>query len=187
LRLYEIFYSVTTGSERRRKVLTPIGGLVFTVLLLLVAFGSLYTDRVFDLRPFLPTVVAFDIGLPLLGVGLILWIWCILLFKKARGTPVPFNPPRQLVTSGPYAKVRNPMLAGVFASLLGLGFCLNSASMVLLWTPIFLLLNAIGLKVIEEPELERRFGASYTKYKERVPMFIPRIFSRRSSADDNTN
>ena len=89
-------------------------------------------------------------------------------------------PPRELVVIGPYAWIRNPMLTDVFACLFGLGFCRNSFSLVLLWTPIFALLNAIELKIAEEPELERRFGLSYTEYKEKVPMFIPRFRGNRS-------
>jgi len=30
------------------------------------------------------------------------------------------------------------------------------------------------LKVLEEPELERRLGAAYREYRERVPMLVPR-------------
>jgi protein-S-isoprenylcysteine O-methyltransferase Ste14 len=71
------------------------------------------------------------------------------------------------------------MLAGVFACLFGLGFILHSLSMVLVWTPAFILLNAIELKLVEEPELERRFGASYSEYRRRVPMFVPMMARRR--------
>jgi protein-S-isoprenylcysteine O-methyltransferase Ste14 len=113
------------------------------------------------------------VGLPLVAAGVALWGSCIALFWSARGTPVPFNPPRELVVTGPYALMRNPMLAGVFACLFGLGFLLHSLSMVFLWTPIFVALNAVELKLVEEPELERRFGESFKEYRRRVPMFIP--------------
>jgi protein-S-isoprenylcysteine O-methyltransferase Ste14 len=45
--------------------------------------------------------------------------WSVLNFLRAKGTPVPFNPPPQLVTTGPYAYTRNPMLTGVFSLLFG--------------------------------------------------------------------
>ncbi len=96
------------------------------------------------------------------------------MFKKGRGTVVPFNPPQELVVVGPYAWMRNPMLTGVFACLFGLGFLLHSLSMVFVWTPVFLVLNGIELKLVEEPELERRLGASYRQYRRCVPMFVPR-------------
>ena len=170
---HEVFYAVATGPERQRRLLTPVGLLIFTGLLLLVVFGSLFTDRALGLPRLLPGAAGSLIGLFLLAVGLPLWGWCILVFRRARGTPVPFNPPRELVVVGPYAWMRNPMVMGVFASLFGVGFLFHSLSMVCVWTVLFAL-NAIELKLVEDPELELRFGASYTAYRRRVPMFVPR-------------
>lgn len=186
MRPVDVFYSVTTGSVRRRRLLTPVGLVVFAGLLLLVVFGSLYMDGALGLPRLLPGTLGPAIGVPLLGAGLVLWVWCVVSFMRARGTPVPFNPPRELVTVGPYAWARNPMLTGVFACLFGLGFVLHSLSMVFVWTPVFLVANIIELKLVEEPELERRFGTSYSEYRRRVPMFVPRARgARRKDASPN--
>jgi protein-S-isoprenylcysteine O-methyltransferase Ste14 len=96
------------------------------------------------------------------------------------------NPPNELITTGPYAWVRNPMVTGVVGALFGLGFMLHSAGIALIWTPAYVLVHWIELKRVEEPELVRRFGATYLGYRERVPMFIPsltRILGRRGSYD----
>jgi protein-S-isoprenylcysteine O-methyltransferase Ste14 len=61
------------------------------------------------------------LSLPVFLVAFILIGWSVQNFLKVKGTPVPFNPPPQLVTSGPYAYTRNPMLTGVFALLFGFG------------------------------------------------------------------
>jgi protein-S-isoprenylcysteine O-methyltransferase Ste14 len=66
------------------------------------------------------------------------------------------------------------MLGGLGVALFGLGFILHSASMVFLWTPAFLFLNVMEVRFVEEPELERRLGANYRDYRERVPMLIPK-------------
>jgi len=66
------------------------------------------------------------------------------------------------------------MLTGVFAFLFGIGFLLHSVSMVFVWTPVFVIFNVLELKLVEEPELERRFGESYIEYRRRVPMFVPK-------------
>lgn len=176
----DVFYALATGPERRRKLLTPVGLVIFSAILLLVVVGSLLTDRGLGLPGLLPGAAGWAIGGLLLAGGVTLWAWCVLLFRRAKGTPVPFNPPRELVVVGPYAWVRNPMLTGVFASLFGLGFVLHSISMVFLWTPVFVLANAIELKLVEEPELERRLGPSYSQYRQRVPMFLPKPPSGRT-------
>ncbi len=178
MRIVDLFYSVATGSKRLRTLLTPVGLVVFFGMLLLVVFGSLYMDRAFGFPKLLSGPIGTLIGVVLLSLGLVIWGWCVVWFSKAKGTPVPFNPPRELVTEGPYARSRNPMLTGVFASLFGIGFLLHSVAMVFIWTPVFVLFNVVELKLVEEPELERRFGESYIAYKRSVPMFVPKVAQR---------
>ena len=48
---------------------------------------------------------------------------------------------------------------------------------VFVWLPVFVALNVLELKMVEEPELERRFGESYIAYKRRLPMFFPGSFN----------
>jgi protein-S-isoprenylcysteine O-methyltransferase Ste14 len=167
--------SVTTGSKRRRALLTPIVLVVAVCLLLLVVFGSLYMDRTFGLPQLLPGVLGMAIGITLLTAGLVLHVWCLVLFWKAKGTGVPVSPPPEVVIVGPYAWTRNPMLIAIFAWLSGIGFLLNSISMVFVLTPVFIIVNVIELKLVEEPELERRLGASYREYKRLVPLLILRV------------
>ena len=92
------------------------------------------------------------------------------------------NPPPQLVTTGPYAYTRNPMLTGVFALLFGFGVLFGSVSLLIVFTPLFIFINYWELKAIEEPELEKRLGEEYVEYRKKTPMFFPRlgrIFKRR--------
>jgi protein-S-isoprenylcysteine O-methyltransferase Ste14 len=129
--------------------------------------------------PELPAPACMLLSLPLLTGGIFLMSWSILHFLKARGTPVPVNPPPTLVSSGPYAYVRNPMLSGIFFLLFGLGFLTGLFSLTFIYTPLFILLMVIELKKVEEPELEKRFGAEYRAYRNSVPMFIPGQKGRR--------
>jgi hypothetical protein len=66
------------------------------------------------------------------------------------------------------------MLTGVFLFLFGIGLGLNSISLVLIFTPLYVLMNYWELKNIEEPELVKRLGDQYIDYRRRTPMFIPR-------------
>jgi protein-S-isoprenylcysteine O-methyltransferase Ste14 len=172
--LVNLISSVATGPWHRRAILTPAGLLFGIGYLLLPVFAALYTDATLGLPSLLPRGLGMAIGLPLLAAGVALHAWSDVLFARAKGTGIPFDPPRAVVTVGPYAWVRNPMLIAVFAGLLGVGFLLVSVSMVLVWTPVFVVLNAIELKLVEEPELDRRLGIRYSEYRRRVPMFIPR-------------
>lgn len=107
--------------------------------------------------------------------GLILMIWTMKLFAQiGKGSPAPWNPVNKLITDGPYAYVRNPMLLGVFL-FLG-GECLMFQS----WPLFYYLLTFIGINIVyfplsEEKGLYKRYGKEYLEYKRNVPRFIPRL------------
>lgn len=182
LGLADYFHSVATGSRRRRELLTPLGLLIFGGSLAVVIAGGVYTDRWLELPALMPGVVGAALGVLLLTAGASLCGWCVVCFLKARGTPVPLNPPDELIVSGPYALVRNPMLTGVFGALVGLGLLLHSVGIALIWTPAYALVHMAELKWVEEPELARRFGSAYEEYRARVPMFIPRLRRHRGAS-----
>jgi protein-S-isoprenylcysteine O-methyltransferase Ste14 len=181
--LLQIFHSVATGSRRMRELLTPVGLVVFGLTLVAVVVLGLFTDKALRTPALLPGSFGAGIGLILLLLGAVLCGWCVMSFRRARGTPVPFNPPTELVVVGPYLWMRNPMVTGVFAALFGVGLLLHSSSIALLWTPLYILAHVIELKKVEEPELELRFGAAYAEYRQRVPMFIPRPWRRTGSGE----
>lgn len=179
----ETFYSIATGPVRRRLLLTPVGLALFMILFLLVIAAGLWTDEAFDIPALLPGPLGAAIGVTLLAVGLPLWVWCVVLFAQGGGTPIPLNPPPTLVVRGPYRRVRNPMLVAVFTTMLGIGFLLHSASLVLLWAPLHLVANLVEITRVEQPELERRLGAPYGEYLRRVPMIVPSRDRSRSAPD----
>ena len=66
-------------------------------------------------------------------------------------------------------------LKDVFILLFGLGVVFRSVSLFFIFTPLFICFNVCELKSIEEPEMSRRLGHEYLKYKARTPMFIPAL------------
>jgi protein-S-isoprenylcysteine O-methyltransferase Ste14 len=108
-------------------------------------------------------------------LGVFITIWSASHFVKVKGTPVPINPPPIVVKTGPYHYARNPMLTGVFMILFGIGLAINSLSLILFFTPLFILINVWELKHIEEPELIKRLGNEYLEYKNQTPMFLPKF------------
>jgi protein-S-isoprenylcysteine O-methyltransferase Ste14 len=169
-----LIYTVATGSRKVRTILTPVVGLSYFLLATLFVIAALLIDRWFNFPQFPPAPINGYLFLLFMIAGLLLVFWCLYNFIKIKGTPVPFNPPPKLVTSGPYAYVRNPMLSGVFIFLFGVGCALQSVSLLFMFTPLFILINIMELKAIEEPELEMRLGNAYIDYKKKTPMFFPK-------------
>jgi len=172
-KVIEIFYKAARSSSRMRTLLTPVGLLFFFTLVVLFIVASLQVDKFLGLPKLLSALVNIILSVPILAIGLFLVLWSGLHFIKVKGTPVPFNPPPKLVTTGPYAYARNPMLTGVFILFLGLGILFRSISLVFIFTPLFVLLNVLELRAVEEPEWSKRIGEEYLEYKKRGPMFIP--------------
>ena len=118
------------------------------------------------------------VGLPISASGVALYLWTIVLFAKARGTQVPVAPTQEVVRSGPYGVSRNPMVTSAIIMVCGVGVLFNSWSFILagLVIPIPYL---IYIKLVEERELEARFGEEYLSYKNSTPFIVPKMSFKR--------
>lgn len=104
-----------------------------------------------------------------------LFAWCVVLFARiGRGTLAPWDPTRNLVASGPYRLVRNPMISAVAMMLLAQALFWGSW-LLALWAALFVLINHTYFVLSEEPGLERRFGDDYRAYKAAIPRWLPRL------------
>ena len=96
------------------------------------------------------------------------------MVREGRGTPLPLDQTNELVVSGPYRFVRNPMaiagigqglaIAAIFQSLPILVYSILGA-MVWHWV----------VRPIEENDLLKRFGEPYASYRSRVTCWLPSI------------
>ena len=169
----DFLYRVATGSKQFRNLLTPIGATLYILFTTLFVIVALQFDKVLNYPKFITEPINIILAAPIVILGACISLWSALHFLKVKGTPVPINPPPKLVTSGPFAYARNPMVTGIFIILFGLGILYSSVTLILLFTPLFIFINIWELKAIEEPELEKRLGEEYIEYKSRTPMFIP--------------
>lgn len=115
------------------------------------------------------------VGVVLVALGLALVIWTATLFARiGKGTLAPWDPTARLVVAGPYRHVRNPMISGVLAVLLGEAALFGSLPL-LVWFGAVFALNAIYFPLVEEPGLRERFGDDYERYRANVPRWLPRL------------
>ena len=121
-----------------------------------------------------PAASAHIAGIVIFLCGFALSAWCVSLFARVgKGTLAPWDPTRHLVVAGPYRHVRNPMISGVLAMLVGESIFLGSR-VIAIWAATFFVINNIYFLISEEPGLERRFGAAYREFKAAVPRWLPR-------------
>ncbi len=96
----------------------------------------------------------------------------VTMASRGRGTPVPSAMARELVTSGPYRFVRNPMAVGGIGQALGVGLAMSS------WMTVAYALAAavvwhLLIRPVEEADLEARFGDPFRHYRSRVACWLP--------------
>jgi protein-S-isoprenylcysteine O-methyltransferase Ste14 len=92
---------------------------------------------------------------------------------RGRGTQCPYDPPRRLVVSGPYAYVANPMQVCKVLSLLLWGLFLGNG-WVALSGGAYLLVTVLFTAPREDRRLADRFGEPFRGYRRAVRRWWPR-------------
>jgi len=155
-------------------------------LLLLLPFFLIWIPYRILLSP--EQIYVFDIGifrylgLVPIALGVVIYVFCSLSFVFiGKGTPIPFTPTKELVVTGLYRFVRNPLyIAGVFV-LVGEALLFQSIGIFFYCLVLF---GGFNLHVLmEETLLADKFGTSYERYRNSVPRWIPRLKPYR---DNNT-
>lgn len=115
------------------------------------------------------------IGVPFIVIGELLRIWAV-GYAGASTRARTLGAARDLVTTGPYGYVRNPLYLGNF--LLSLGVCLVAN---VYWLVAILIVGYffqyLPIIALEEAYLLESCGSVYQVYREQVPRFIPQFHS----------
>lgn len=110
----------------------------------------------------------------LLGVALVaIWLPLLLGGMKSLRTRGRFGESEELIVTGPYARVRHPLYAGLSMSTVGMGLILGSRRLVFggsVWLVVTWLWS-----IHEEVDLAEKFGPAYEVYRRETPAMIPRV------------
>ena len=110
-------------------------------------------------------------GLGLAVLGLLLVVWAMGLFARARTSPIPIRPTTAIVETGPYRFSRNPMYVGLALLYVGLALWIGTL-WPLLFLPVALIMVQRAVIAREERYLEAKFGEEYRGYKSRVRRWL---------------
>lgn len=130
-----------------------------------------FLNRYFNL----PVIIFFPLQLLgglLINLALAVIAYLFFLFWiHGKGTPVPTQPTKKVISVGLYRYTRNPMylchLVIIFSEFLIFGQTILLVYLLLLWL-------AINQAVIswEEPDLTKRLGKAYLEYLKQVPRWV---------------
>lgn len=146
----------------------------FAIILLLLIPGAILAatgsnwDAAFQRSTLLTGL--FAQGLVLLGLP---GLTAAIEFARHGGTPIPFDPPPRLVTTGPYAYVASPMQCSAVLVLLAWGAWLGSW-----WVAagaVVTIFYGAGLANWSEgQDLKKRFGTKWQRYRQQVKSWWPK-------------
>jgi len=120
-----------------------------------------------------------NIGIIIMWSGTALAIWCaLLMFIYGQGTFLVTSAPKKMMTRSIYGIVRHPMMWALFIIVFG-EILLFGHFILLIWLIAMVRIIWLIVANYEEPQLERRFGESWTEYCKNVPAWIPRLNFRK--------
>jgi protein-S-isoprenylcysteine O-methyltransferase Ste14 len=164
---------MSAGRKAANVLKTVVFLVVFwTVFLYGIPIAISVAEIEFGIQRFPPFPVVAAL---LLLAGTILAMWAALTLAIAGdGTPLAFDPPRELVRRGPYAYMRHPFATAATAQIVGLALALGSVP-VLGYAVAAMALWYFLIRPREESSLEERFGSAARDYRKNVRAFRPRL------------
>jgi protein-S-isoprenylcysteine O-methyltransferase Ste14 len=116
------------------------------------------------------SVILAAIGAVLFACGIALAVWARLHLGRNWGMPTSQRAEPELVTSGPYRFVRQPIYTGLLTALLGTALVGNLLGLIVV---AVLVAYFYYCGIVEERNLTATFPAAYPEYKSRTKMLIP--------------
>lgn len=170
-------YGIDAGRPRRSHPVMELGerwrDLLFAVALVMVVLFAIHPPL---LSWFVPIPYLDATPVRLAGVSVLLVSFAVVRISQSRlGSSWRIGldldaPPTALITSGIYARSRNPIYAGMIATAVGLFLVLpNAVSLAI--ASLTLLLLQVRVRV-EEEYLMRVHGAAFSDYCRRTPRWL---------------
>jgi protein-S-isoprenylcysteine O-methyltransferase Ste14 len=142
--------------------------IVIVLIVLLLARARVFRGHAVTHDPWLQ-----GIGLAIFLCGLALAVWARLFIGRNWGMPMSEKADPELVTSGPYHRVRHPIYSGIILAMVG-----TAVAVSIYWLIAVALLGGyfVYSAVMEERYLTSQFPDAYPAYKRATKMLIPFIF-----------
>jgi protein-S-isoprenylcysteine O-methyltransferase Ste14 len=118
-----------------------------------------------------PVLQAVGAGLFLTGLGLA--VWARVCLGRNWGTPMSEKVDAELITTGPYRYIRNPIYSDIILAAIGTALAVSW-----LWVVVAVFMGAyFGYSAtVEAQTMERLFPNEYPAYKRSTKMLIPFVF-----------
>ncbi len=112
------------------------------------------------------------IGLAIFVLGLALAVWARVYLGRNWGMPMSQKADPELVTTGPYGRIRHPIYSGIILAMVGTAIAVSPY-----WLVAVALFGGYFLfsAVVEERTMAKLFPVAYPPYKRATKMLIPYV------------
>lgn len=142
----------------------------YYLLGLIVGFVIQYFYPVYLARPGHRQIM-YTLGAIWIVLGLVLFIWALLTFRRAGTSPIPHIPTTALTGNGPYRLTRNPMYLAMALFSVGVSLTANALWPLLSVPVAMVLIDRLVIRK-EEHYLDAKFGDAYRQYRSRVRRWL---------------
>jgi protein-S-isoprenylcysteine O-methyltransferase Ste14 len=118
------------------------------------------------------SLVVAGVGVAVEAAGFAVAVWARVHLGRNWGMPMTVKQDPELVTTGPYAVVRNPIYSGLLLALIGTALAINLT--------VLVAVVAVGAYFVvsarvEDRNLAQLFPDTYPAYRDRTKMLIPHV------------
>lgn len=174
-----IVYWIISAATSKRNLSSRFGwaGIVWRVAFMVTVIVLV---RLQIVTPALMTSIALaqnpfwaPFGAALCVLGVALAVWARVHLGRNWGMPMSIKENPELVVSGPYVWIRNPIYTGMLVAMLGTALAIS-----LLWLAVFVISAVYFIYSAKKEEgiMLKEFPNDYPAYKARTKMLVPFIF-----------
>src|SRR5271166_2848525 len=177
--------NLATGREGGAvpKAIAVLGSALFFAVAPSVVAGLIpwWITRWEFLPPFFDLQATRVVGIVLIVAGLPGLVDSFARFAlQGLGTPAPIAPTQNLVVTGLYRYVRNPIYIALVSVTVGQALLFGDGRLLWYGAVVWLAFH-LFVVLYEEPTLQLKFGMEYETFRANVPRWIPRLTPWRAA------
>ena len=121
--------------------------------------------------PLLSAAVQYGVGFALVAAGLALFRLTLREFAKAETSVDHRKPTTTVITSGPFARSRNPVYVSMTLCFVGAAIAVDGPLVLAMVAPAVAVIRVFVIRR-EETYMARKFGVDYERYTETVRRWV---------------
>lgn len=173
--VFLVYWQIKAANTKTTQRLEPAASRILRLLIFAIAMVLLLTTRIplpwlyLELWPV--GLWPFWLGAAVTIAGLLFAVWARVYLGRNWSRSVTIKKDHDLITTGPYARIRHPIYTGILIGLAGTAIALSQVRGIIVLALFFI---AFWIKLrMEEEWMRSQFGEKYAAYVDRTAALVP--------------